>query len=230
MSADLKRPRIRLHRTDDPLGYRIDGDQRLGFPDDPNLTRGQRLRIAGWARALTPEALSAQQEDLLDSGGPPSSAAQRRAAELSGFEAGPYWTLLDESQRDLVRDPGSHPDLPGAAYPLSVAQLADLVGATPEKIRHWHNSNLLPARRTTGRHREFYAAAAVRAFYLNRLGREGITILRDLTRGKGGELLLGLSAVLQDRASGATESDHDLLLRTAADLEQVGTGMLAADG
>jgi hypothetical protein len=151
-----------------------------------------------------------------------------RAAELSGFEAGPYWMLLDERQRNLVRDPGSHPDLDGASYPLGVTQLADLVDATPEKIRHWHNSGLLPARRTTGRHREFYAAAAVRAFYLNGLGRAGITILRDLARGKGGALLLGLSAVLQDRASDAAKSEHDLLQRTAADLEQVGTGMLTA--
>jgi MerR-like DNA binding protein len=127
-----------------------------------------------------------------------------------------------------VRDPASHGDLDGAGYPLGVTQLADLVGATPEKIRHWHNSGLLPARRTSGRHREFYAAAAVRAFYLNSLGRAGITILRDLAKGEGAALLLGVSAVLHDRAAGAARSDHDLLLRTAADLQQVGTGMLSS--
>jgi hypothetical protein len=228
MSAPLKRPRIRLYRTDDPVGYRIDGEQRVGFEDDPHLTRGQRLRIAGWARALTPETLSAEQERLLAAGGPSPSAAQVRAAELSSFEESPYWMLLDERQRDLVRNPARHPDLDGAGYPLGVSQLAALVGATPEKVRHWHNSGLLPARRTAGRHREFYGAAAVRAFYLNGLGRPGITVLRDLARGEGGALLLGVSAVLHDRASGAEKSEHDLLQRAATNLEQVGTGMLAA--
>ena len=152
-----------------------------------------------------------------------------RAAELSGFETSPYWQLLDDRRRALVLDPASHPDLEGADYPLGVSQLADLVGATPEKVRHWHNSGLLPARRTAGRHREFYAAAAVRAFYLNGLSRPGITILRDLARGEGAALLLGMSTVLHDRAAGASESEHDLLQRTATNLEQVGTGMLAAD-
>lgn len=127
-----------------------------------------------------------------------------------------------------MRDPTGHPDLNGAGYPLGVTQLADLVGATPDKIRYWHNSGLLPARRTSGRHREFYAAAAVRAFYLNALGRAGITVLRDLAQGDGAALLLGVSAVLYDRASDAARSEHDLLQRAAADLEQVGTGLLGS--
>jgi DNA-binding transcriptional MerR regulator len=229
MASRTDNSRPRLHRTADPLGYRIGEEQRQGFVDDPRLTRGQRLRIAGWARALTPEALSSEQEALLDAAAPPPTEAQKRAAELSGFEASPYWKLLDERQRTLVRDPASHPDLDGAGYPLGVGQLADLVGATPEKVRHWHNSGLLPAQRTSGRHREFYAAAAVRAFYLNGLSRSGITILRDLARGEGGALLLGVSAVLHDRASAAPAAEHELLRRTATNLEQVGADMLAAD-
>jgi hypothetical protein len=110
-----------------------------------------------------------------------------------------------------------------------VTQLAVLVGATTEKVRHWHNSGLIPARRTSGGHREFYAEAAVRGFYLNALGRTEITILRDLARGEGAALLLGVSAVLHDRASDPDQPEHDLLVRAAADLERVGTVMLAPD-
>jgi DNA-binding transcriptional MerR regulator len=221
--------RPRLHRTIDPLGYRIGGEQRKGFPDDPRLSPGQRLRIAGWARALAPETLTQAQRDLLGGEAPTPSPAAERAAELSGFEASPYWSLLDDRLRALVRDPSVHPELGGTGYPLGVAQLATLVGATPDKVRYWHNSGLLPARRSSGRHREFYAAAAVRAFYLTALGRPGITVLRDLVQGRGAPLLLGISAALYDKASEPDQADHDLMRRAAADLEQVGTGLLATN-
>jgi DNA-binding transcriptional MerR regulator len=228
MREGSAKSRRRLHRTADPLGYRIGDEQRDGFPDDPRLTRGQRLRIAGWARALAPETLTDTQRELLGDTARQTSPAAERAAELSGFEASPYWTLLDDRRRALVRDPSNHPDLRDADYPLGVAQLATLVGATADKVRYWHNSGLLPARRSSGRHREFYAAAAVRAFYLNALGRPGITVLRDLVQGRGAPLLLGISAALHDKASDSNQSDRDLMRRAAADLEQVGAGLLEA--
>jgi DNA-binding transcriptional MerR regulator len=223
------KPRGRLERTDDPVGYRLDGEQRHGFPDDLDLSRGQRLRIAGWARALTPDELTQTQKALLEAEPPPPSPTQERAAHLSGFEASPYWAILSEHQQQLVRDPSSHPDLAELAYPLGVAQLAKLVDATPDKIRYWHNSGLLPARRSSGRHREFYAAAAVRAFYLNGLGRPGISVLRDLMQGSGGPLLIGISSALHDRASDADRQAQDLMQRTATDLEQVGAELIAAE-
>lgn len=169
------------------------------------------------------------QRDLLEAKSPPLSPAQVRAAELSGFEASPYWTLLDERQRALVRNPSSHRDLTGVDYPLVVTQLAKLVGASPDKIRHWHNSGLLPARRSQGQHRAFYAAAAVRAFYLNDLGRAGITVLRDLMQGNGGRLLIGISTALHDRAPDDDRQARDLMQRTATDLEQVGAELIAAE-
>jgi DNA-binding transcriptional MerR regulator len=218
-----------LVRTDDPVGYLLDGRQRRGFPDDPRLSHAQRRRIAGWARALTPDDLTAVQRSLLEAEPPPPSTVQERAAELSSFEASPYWSLLDDRQRGLVREPSSHPDLAGVDYPLGVTQLAKLVDASPDKIRHWHNSGLLPARRSPGRHRAFYAAAAVRAFYLNDLGRAGITVLRDLMRGDGGRLLIGISTALHDRAAGSDHRAQDLMQRTAADLEQVGAELLATE-
>jgi hypothetical protein len=229
MAKGSARPRPRLHRTADPLGYRIGSKQREGFPDDVRLSRGQRLRIAGWARALAPETLTSTQRDLLGEKAPAPSPGAARAAELSGFEASPYWSLLDDRRRALVRDPSAHPDLRGVAYPLGVAQLATLVDATPDKVRYWHNSGLLPARRSSGRHREFYAAAALRAFYLTALGRPGITVLRDLAQGRGAPLLLGISAALYDKASDPDHGGHDLMRRAAADLEQVGADLLATN-
>jgi hypothetical protein len=103
------------------------------------------------------------------------------------------------------------------------------VDATPDKIRYWHNSDLLPARRSPGRHREFYAAAAVRAFYLSGLGRGAISVLRDLVQGDGGPLLLGISTALYDRAAKADQDEHDLMQSAAADLEQIGARLVAVD-
>jgi len=56
---------LRLRRSRDPLGYWINGAFHEGFPDDQELTQGQRLRIAGWARVLTPEQFTEEQEQLL---------------------------------------------------------------------------------------------------------------------------------------------------------------------
>jgi len=221
-------PRSRLRRSADPPGYSIGRTFRDGFPDDPSLTRAQRLRIASWARALAPEALTVEQRALLESDRPPApSAAKKKAEQLASYEGSPFWGFLEKSQQALVRNPGKHPDLPdGAGYPLGVGRLATLVGATPDKIRHWHNCGLLPARRSAGRHREFYAAAAMKAFYLNDLNRGGIALLRDLTEGRGAPLLLGISTVLYDRASAAPGPDQDLLWRAATDLEKVGAAFL----
>ena len=177
---------------------------------------------------MAPENLTDGQRGLLKDEAPAPSPAQQQATELAGFEASSFWNLLDERQRALVRQPSRHPNLAGVDYPLGVGQLARLVGATPDKVRHWNNSGLLPARRSSGRHREFYEAAGVRAFYLNDLGRAGITVLRDLARGEGAPLLLGISAALHGRASSASDSDRDLIRRAAADLEQVGNNALAA--
>lgn len=218
----------KLRRSADPPGYWIGAEFHAGFPDDPSLTTGQRRRIAAWARAIAPEALDERQQALLNAKPPAPSATQKRAAKLAGYEGSPFWDLLDERQRALVRDPGKHPDLPEAGYPLGVGQLATLVGATPDKVRHWHNSGLIPARRTAGRHREFYAAAAVRAFYLNALSRAGIALLRDLKQGRGGLVLVGMSSVLYDRASATPQPDHDLLQRAATDLQRVGTELLSS--
>ena len=215
-------PGGRLRRSSDPLGYLIGELVVEGFPDDPRLTPGQRLRIAGWARALTPESLTDVQRELLDGFEAKPSEARSRAEEESSYQASPIWELLDDGRRRLVADPSTHPSLEGVEYPLRTAQLATLVGASEHQIRYWNQLGLLPARRTAGGQRRFYAAAAMRAFLLHRIGQPSLTVLRDLHRGEGREALLAIAMIFQEQALADDEERRELLLDTAANLEEIG--------
>ena len=214
-----KRVRQKLRRSDEPLGYWLGDEFRPGFPDDPAHPIGQRLQIAGWGRALAPDELDPAQWDLLKSGAPAPSEAQREAERLARYDRSPYWRRLNESQRELVRDPALHRRLRNATYPLSASQLATLTGVTADQIRRWHDAGLLPARRTSGGHRRFYAAAATRAFFLAALGQRGLSLLADLTHRRGADLLVGISAVFYARAAESPTQEHDVLHRAALDLE-----------
>lgn len=213
----------RLKPSTDPPGYWLAGDFREGFLDDPELTRGQRLRIAGWARKLTPDQFSEEQRRLLEGFESPPAPARERAEALADFRQGPYWRALGAEQRALVDDPSTHPHLEGASYPLRVSELATLVGATRDRIHHWGEIGLLPARRSPGGQRHFYAASAAQAFFLTGLDRNKLNVLRQIGEGSAGNLLVGISAVLREQASADTEEEsRALLLRTAADLQDVG--------
>jgi DNA-binding transcriptional MerR regulator len=215
-------PEGRLCLSREPLGYRIGEHLVEGFPDDLRLTQGQRLRIAGWARALAPGSLTETQRGLLDGFQAEPSAARARAEEESSYRASPIWGLLDESQRRLVEEPSAHPALAGVGYPLRTAQLATLVEASDEQIRYWNEVGLLPARRTAGGQRRFYAAAAMRAFLLRGIGQPNLAVLRALHQGGGREMLLAIAMVLQEQAPEDDEERRELLLDTAANLEEIG--------
>jgi excisionase family DNA binding protein len=150
------------------------------------------------------------------------SAAQKKAAELANHKQSPYWGHLSDKQRALVEDPFQHAKLRGADYPLLVSQLATLVNVSEDQIRRWHDAGLIPAARSPGGHRRFYTAAAARAFFLKGLGQNGISVLRQVSNGQGGPLLVGISAVLADEAAKAEPEKQELLQRTAGDLEKVG--------
>jgi hypothetical protein len=212
----------RLKRSVDPPGYWLGGRFHAGFPDDPELTRGQRLRIAGWGRAIAPKQLSDEQRQLLDGFAPEPAAARARAEALAGYRESPYWQSLSAEQQALAGDPSTHPALEGAIYPLRVSQIAALVGASVDQIRHWDQIGLLPARRTAGGQRRFYAAAATRAFFLAGMDQPNLSILRQVNAGKGRRLLLGMSGVFREQASAASQGDRELLLRAAADLQDLG--------
>lgn len=217
------KPAARLRPSSDPPGYWLGEEFREGFVDDPELTRGQRLRIAGWARTLTPDLLSEEQRHLLEGFEPPPAPAREQAEALADFRQGPYWRALATEQRALVDDPSTHPRLDGASYPLRVSELATLVGATRDQLHHWGQIGLLPARRSAGGQRQFYAASAARAFFLTGLDRNNLNVLRQIGQGSAGDLLVGISALLHEQASADTEDEsRELLLRTAADLQDVG--------
>lgn len=212
----------RLTRSSDPPGYWFEGQFREGFPDDTRLTRGQRLRIAGWGRAATPNQLSEEQRKMLDDFGSRSAPARERAERLADFREGPYWRALTAGQQALVDDPSAHRGLRGATYPLRTSQLATLAGASIDQIRQWDEAGLLPARRTPGGQRRFYAASAVRALFLTAVDQQSLGILRKVTAGGGQRLLLGISGVFREQATAASEAERPILLRAAADLEELG--------
>jgi DNA-binding transcriptional MerR regulator len=209
----------RLRRNADPPGYWLGDELRDGFVDDPGLRQGERLRIAGWGRALAPDELAPEQWDLLERGAPTPSAAQREAERLARYDASPFWRYLSAEQRALARKPSRHHALSDVGYPLGVGELATLVDATADQIRRWHDAGLLPARRTPGGHRKFYAAAAVRAFFLRRLGQKRLALLRELANGRGAETLVGISVVLHEQAGAVKSDERDVLQRAALELE-----------
>jgi DNA-binding transcriptional MerR regulator len=219
MTETLKKGKLR--RSIDPPGYWLGEEFRDGFRDDPSLSEGYRRRIATWARAGG--ALSDAQRVLLEKRpGRAPSDAQLRAEALAGPQASPMWQYLTTEERGLVRDPATHPKLEGVSYPLGIGQLATLTGSTQDQIRHWHELGLLRARRSKGGHRQFFANAALRAFFLReQMSQPYITVLRDISKLKGAPLLAGMATLLQEQASSFGAAEHDLLTQTAHDLERV---------
>jgi hypothetical protein len=223
----------RLRRSIDPPGYWLGEEFHEGFADDPLLPEGHRRRIATWARAAG-SASDGQRELLAQLPQLPQrklSEAQRRAEELAGPQTSPMWQYLTEEERGMVLDPGAHPKLPGASYPLGIGQLATLTGSTQDQFRHWHELGLLRARRSKGGHRQFFANAALRAFFLRgNMPQPYITVLRDISNLRGAPLLAGMATLLQEQASRFDTAERDLLTQTAHDLERVSAVLAGAQG
>jgi hypothetical protein len=219
VASQQQRPRLRLSK--DPLGYKLDGKLRRGFPDDADLTEAERRRIAAWAQALAPKTLTAAQEELLQGSAAPRSGARQRAEALASLEGSSFWRFLDQEERKLVRDPSGRRGLAGASYPLGISDLATLVNATVDQIRYWNDAGLVPARRSAGGQRQFFAAAAMRAFFLRKLGRSGIAILRKVRNREAGPLLVGIATVLSEEAASAPAADQSVLQSAATELEKV---------
>jgi len=221
--------KIRLRRSIDPLGYWLGEEFHAGFADDPLLPEGHRRRIATWARAAG-KASGGQCELLALRPQRKLSEAQQRAEDLAGPQASPMWQYLTDVERGMVLDPSAHPKLVGAIYPLGIGQLATLTGSTQDQIRHWHELGLLRARRSKGGHRQFFANAALRAFFLRgNMPQPYITVLRDISNLKGAPLLAGMATLLQEQASRFDAAERDLLTQTAHDLERV-SAVLAGAG
>lgn len=220
----------RLRRSIDPPGYWLEEEFHAGFADDPLLPEGHRRRIATWARAVG-SASDAQCELLAQLPQRKLSETQRRAEDLAGPQASPMWQYLTDEERGMVLDPGAHPKLAGASYPLGIGQLATLTGSTQDQIRHWHELGLLRARRSKGGHRQFFANASLRAFFLHgNMPQPYITVLRDISNLKGAPLLAGMATLLQEQASRFDPVERELLTQTAHDLERVSVVLAGAQG
>lgn len=218
----------RLRRSTDPPGYWLGEELHTGFADDPGLPEGHRRRIATWARA-TGSASDVQRELLAWRPEPRLSEVQRRAEELAGPQASPMWGCLTDGQRAMVLDPSAHPKLAGASYPLGIGQLATLTGCTQDQIRHWHELGLLRARRTKGGHRQFFANAVLRAFFLRgNMPQRYITVLRDISNLKGAPLLAGMATLLQEQSSRFDPAERELLTQAAHDLQRVSAVLAGA--
>jgi DNA-binding transcriptional MerR regulator len=212
----------RLRRTKEPVGYTLDGEQHVGFPDDPALDEPLRRRIAAWAKALTPEQLTADQRRLLES--TPDRAGnevRERAEQLGGYQGSPYWALLDEPQRLLVREPARHEGLPDELrYPLRIGQLATLVGGDHDRLRYWTNIGLLPAVRADNDYRYYFQEAVTRAFVFETMTPPEITVLREVKEQRGFALLAGMAAILHEHAEMAAGESHEVLERAADGLSR----------
>lgn len=208
------RPRLDRERGGYYLGPRF----RKGFADDPELPEGARRRIAGWARALTPNELSDTQRELLVPRTGGVSAAQRKAERLGSYEASPWWKHLTDAEKAKVE---------AAEYPLGIGGLAKLVRMSEPRLRYWEERGLLPARRTSGGHRQFFAMAAIRAFVLKRLQQAELTVLRNVYEQRAGNLLAGMAMIMHEHtAATKADSTRELFEQTADHLEKVSLAMV----
>jgi MerR-like DNA binding protein len=190
--------RVRLDDRD-YRGYWLDDELRLGFADDPELSTRERLVIAHWARDLTPEALSPEQERLLAENPPSVSRAQKEIrANHADLEA-PYisalWESLSEEEQRIVYYPRSSPARPNARYPLTVGDLAAITGASERKIRNWTDEGLLPSFREKN-DRRFYSAAVIRAFVLQRTPTHTKAVVAAVARGEASQAFQLIAAAL----------------------------------
>lgn len=169
----------------DHRGYLLDGKLVEGFADRRDLSLRDRIAIARMARRFAPARLSDAQRGLLERA---AARAHAPSEALRGFTANAgddedahaagIYELLTPAQREAV----AHPErVTRARYPLTVGQLARIVGATGRQVRHWTDSALLPVHRVRGQ-RRYFSAAAARAMALARMSNHEIASLAELAR------------------------------------------------
>jgi len=184
----------------DSAGYRLGERDVDGFADDRELTLPQRRRVARWATRYGEP--SVEQRALLDRPVAQASSASREAAALASAWRSPLVTHLTTAQLALARVPGSHPELTGRDYPLTLGEVATLAGCTDRRIRHWHDLSLLPARRDRNEQKWFGPGAVIRAMWLAQANQHTISTLGSLADERGlAPLLAAFGEILHDVAS-----------------------------
>ncbi len=163
----------------DLRGYALRGVPIEGFGDRADLPPVDRVAIARMARSYAPDQLSAEQRALLARD---DARPRRVSARLRGFTEN---ALQDEDANRA----GLYAQLPARTraaigttnFPLSVGQLAELVGASARQVRHWTDLALVPAHRVAGE-RRYFSAGAVYAAVLARLPNHQIATLATLAQ------------------------------------------------
>lgn len=192
MSRSSSEPATRIRITGpqlhaDRAGYVLDGRYIDGFADDPTLDLRGRWRIADWGLAFGYE-LDDAQRSLLEQPEPEDpigmevlhAAVNDMDVDLPLAAQLGLYDRLTEDELLLVDEPWR--GLPGEErrdYPLNVSELATLTGATVKQVREWETAKLLPAAWIAGR-RQFFSAAVVHAFALQRLSRFQIAALANV--------------------------------------------------
>lgn len=206
----------------DLRGYVLRGQAVDGFDDRTDLPRVDRVAIARMARSYAP-ALSVEQRQLLarDDARPRRASARLRGftenalEDEKAYRAGLY-AQLSARQRAAIAE---------TDFPVSVGQLARLVGATDRQIRHWTDLELLPAHRVAGQ-RRYYSAAAVQAASYVRMDKHQMATLATLVRpsSRSATLLSVVGATLTTLAQrvGGEEVQRDLV-EAGICLQHVGT-------
>lgn len=205
---------IQIQRTRGPRGYIVNGEQRLGYQDDPALDGASRRKIALWARA-SGEA-SPQQIEIIESSNPtPENTAGRVAArEALAPSASPFWELLSPEEQQIVLDPSTA----GVSdYPLSMRELTQLTGATDDQVRFWSDNGLIKAHRTGGGQRRFYSEALLRSFFCARLRKQEIAVLMDILNDPSPGMFALFSTLLDQKAVIEPEAELSDAFRASAD-------------
>lgn len=153
-------------------GYMLDGEFVGGFADRDDLPAGQRYSIAAWARRFTPDSVSDQQHQLLQSGQTPEDRDDRRSRRvdiqtLTHQHHDEELDHLSDDQRRWVQWPHTHPATPDAQYPLSAEQVASLAQQTEQTIHAWTDAGKIAALPTRGE-RRYGRNATVAALLLAR--------------------------------------------------------------
>jgi len=216
----LDRPTVRADRR----GYVL-GDQTVeGFGDRAELSIEDRTILARLCRRYTPQALTAQQRELLrafDEGAPQAPSAvlsgfSSNEADLHDISASGFLQELKADELRYVAKPGSHPSLKGRAYPLTTGEVATLCRATQRQVRHWADLAMIPSYRIDGQ-RRFFSAGLIRAMVLAKGDNYEVSALAAIARGgKRGERLLRLiGATVAAQALRRTREPAAVLLGAA---------------
>lgn len=207
----------------DLRGYVLRGEAVDGFDDRPELPLVDRVAIARMARSYAPNALTGEQRRLLarDDARPRRASAllrgftQNTLEDEEAYRVGLY-AQLSARQRAAIAE---------TDFPVSVGELARLVGATDRQIRHWTDCGLLPAHRVADQRRYFSAAAAHAAALLH-MNRYEVATVAKLVRPSPDTAplvhALGVALTTLAQRVGGDEVQRDLV-EAGVRLQHVGT-------